>query len=225
MCRLINKTTLILYTLLMLTTHMQAQYNKKADREERLILGVRMGGGIITTEVENSLVGNESDFLVHEIQFKSADPIWTAGLYAHKKAGYLFYQGNLSLTTYGVNYNVKSYDNRKFPSEMSERFYYTDLHLMGGLMIEKVRIGVGPMIHILLHDESELEIIPEYSNRIKSHTFGFVIGAGYNVKNVFLDLKFENSFRTVGDHIYYGDIKSSFKGTPSNLIFSAAYCF
>ncbi len=220
-----QKNIFIFYLIVFSSINLLAQYNKKTDREERLMFGIRLGGGIVTTEVENSLVGNESDFLVHEIQFKSADPIWTFGMYAHKKAGYLFYQGNLSFTTYGVNYTVKSYDNRKFPPNMSERFYYTDMHLMGGLMIEKVRIGVGPMIHILLHDESELEIIPEYNNRIKSHTFGFVIGAGYQVKNIYLDLKFENSFRTVGDHIYYGDIKSSFKGTPSNLIFSTAYCF
>ena len=113
-----------------------------------------------------------------------------------KHAGFLFYQANLSYSYFKTKYDVKSYDNRNFSPVMSESFHHIDFNVVGGLLINNFRIGVGPVVHVLGGYNSELEVIPEYNNRIKSHTFGFTSSVGYNFKGLFIDLIYENSFRS-----------------------------
>jgi len=215
-----KKLIFVVLALLCLNNVMFSQNRYAKKKMQSTYYGMKLSGGIITTKEENSQVGNESDYVVHEIKYSQASPMMSAGFFAQKSAGFLFYQANLLYTNYNVSYNVTSYDNRQVAPILKEYFHYIDFEVFGGLNINNFRIGVGPVVHVLAGHNSELTSIPEYQDKIKGHTFGFKSGLGYNIDRYFIDLKYENSFRTVGDHIYYGNRKSTWKGTPSNVTLS-----
>ncbi|MFZ1705687.1 MAG: hypothetical protein WAT79_15155 [Saprospiraceae bacterium] len=198
---------------------------KRYMKAQTFFYGPKISSAFITTPQEHSLVGNENDYVVHDIMYKNSSPIYSSGIFIQKHAGFLFYQANLSYSYFKANYDVTSYDNRDFSPTMEEKFHYIDFNLTAGLLINNFRIGVGPVVHFLAAYDSELEVIPEYNNRIKTNTFGFTSGVGYNFGPIFVDLKYENSFRSIGDHIYYGPRKSSFKGSPNNISLSVGYGF
>lgn len=198
---------------------------KRYSKEQTFFYGPKLSVAYIITPQEHSLVGNNNDYVVHDIMYNNSTPMYSGGFFMQKHAGFLFYQSNVAYNYFKSNYDVKSYDNRDFSPVMSESFHYIDFNLSGGLLINNFRIGVGPVLHILAGYRSDLEVIPEYNNRIKSTTFGFTGGIGYNFGNIFIDLKYENSFRSIGDHIYYGHRKSSFKGSPNNFSLHLAYGF
>lgn len=204
---------------------LQGQSQRRFSKEQSFFIGPKFSTGFITTAQEHSLIGNENDYVVHDIMYNKSSPMYSGGLFMQKNAGFLFYQANLAYTYFKSSYDVISYDNRNFSPVMDEQFHYIDLSISGGLRINKFRIGVGPVIHFLAASDSELEVIPEYNSKFKSTTFGFISGIGYDFGNIFIDLKYENSFRSIGDHIYYGPRKSAFKGSPNNFSVHIAYGF
>ncbi len=208
-------------SILCISANAQGRFKK----EKTFFFGPKISVAYITTPQEHSLIGNDNDYVVHDIMYSSSSPMYSGGLFMQKHAGFLFYQANLSYSYFKTKYDVKSYDNRNFSPVMSESFHYIDFNVVGGLLINNFRIGVGPVVHVLGGYNSELEVIPEYNNRIKSHTFGFTSSVGYNFKGLFIDLRYENSFRSIGDHIYYGERKSSFKGSPNNFSINLGYGF
>lgn len=213
--------SILLPALFVIAGQAQSRYSK----EQTFFFGPKMGAAYIITPQEHSLVGNENDYVVHDIMYSNSSPMYSGGMFMQKHAGFLFYQANLTYSFFTANYDVKSYDNRNYNPVMKEKFHYVDFIMTGGLLIDNFRIGVGPVVHVLAGYHSDLEIIPEYNNRIKSHTFGFTSGIGYNFGSIFVDIKYENSFRSIGDHIYYGPRKSSFKGSPNNFSLTVGYGF
>lgn len=216
---------LVLLILLCYAGIQQSEAQRRYSKEQSFFIGPRLSAGYIVAPQEHSLVGNENDYVVHDIMYANSSPMFSGGIFAQKHAGFLYYQSSLSYTYFKSNYDVKSYDNRNFNPEMSEKFHYIDFNVSGGLLINNFRLGVGPVVHFLGGYASDLEVIPEYNNRIKKVTFGFTSGVGYNFGNIFVDLKYENSFRSIGDHIYYGPRKSSFKGSPNNFSIQVGYGF
>ena len=216
---------LVLFILIAGFSIVQGKAQNRYTKAQTFFIGPKISSGYIITPQEHSLVGNENDYVVHDIMYRNSSPMFSGGIFAQKHAGFLFYQSSLTYTYFKTNYDVTSYDNRNFSPVMSEKFHYIDWHVTGGLLIGNFRLGVGPVIHFLGGYKSDLEIIPEYNNRIKKTTFGFTSGVGYNFGNIFIDVKYENSFRTIGDHIYYGPRKSSFKGSPNNFSLHVGYGF
>src|SRR5690606_23025066 len=218
------KKLALLFVLFYVGIH-QGEAQRRYAKEQSFFIVPKLSAAYIIAPQEHSLVGNENDYVVHDIMYSNSSPMYSGGIFAQKHAGFLFYQSSLSYSYFKSNYDVKSYDNRDFSPVMSEQFHYIDFNISGGLLIDNFRLGVGPVVHFLGGYQSDLEVIPEYNNRIKKITYGFTSGIGYNFGNIFIDVKYENSFRSIGDHIYYGPRKSSFKGSPNNFSVHVGYGF
>ncbi|MBK9150060.1 MAG: hypothetical protein IPM26_03365 [Saprospiraceae bacterium] len=214
----------VLLLISIMIVNADAQYGRKSKNENYSSrYGVKIAAGAVLASPELTLVGNESDYVVNEVKFKSAEMLKSIGVFGQKKFGYLFVQGDLLYSNYGMNFDVKSFSTELIPDQvMSESFHYIDLQVMGGLTGNGFRIGVGPAIHILAGHNTELTQLEHYNEKLRDISFGFSGGIGYDTGIFSFDLKYENVFRTLGDHVWYGNRKSRFVETPNSLTVAVA---
>lgn len=202
------------------------QYTKKARERQAVRYGIKLSGGAILARAETNYIGNEKDQVIHQIELGRALPQYNAGFWAQKRFGWLYSEGNLLYTTYGMTYDVTTYTTEGQPlRNLKERFGYVDMQIMGGLISQGFRLGVGPIMHILAKQTSQLTDLENYNQKLRRVSYGFSFAIGYDAGPMSIDLKYDKAFRTVGDHIYYGFRKSRFLETPDGLTFAVAYSF
>ncbi len=201
-----------------------AQYSSKAKENFASRYGFKISGGAIVTRPEITYIGNEQDYVVHQVELSNSSPQFSAGLWGQKRFGWLYAEANALFSTYGMSFDVTSYNTEgQTLKNKTERFGYVDLQVMGGLISNGFRIGVGPAMHILANHHSELDVLQNYNQKLRNISFGFSGAIGYDLGRFSFDLKYDKAFRTVGDHIYYGYKKSQFLETPDAISLSVAY--
>lgn len=213
-----------LASLLILPSLASAQYSKKANENYSTRYGFKILGGTILTHPENTYVGNDKDQVIHQVTLSGSRPQFSAGLWGQKRFGWLYAEGNALVSRYGMKFDVTSYiSDWNTVKTMEEKFTYVDLQVMGGLISNGFRIGVGPVMHILAGHDSQLETLESYRQNLRGISYGFSGCVGYDLGRFSFDLKYDKAFRTVGDHIYYRNKKSLFLETPDALVFSVAF--
>jgi len=193
----------------------------------KAIFGIKLGYGEVLTRPETTVVGNEDDFLIYEVSQEDSKSVTSIGMFAFRKFGFLWLEGDLLYNRYENEYKVRSFFGKDDPTLFyNETFHYIDLQVLSGVHANNFRLGVGPVMHILGDYQGGIELEDIYSPRPRNISFGFSGNIGYDLQfgemHVKFDVKFESSFRTIGDHIYYGPIQSKFKGTPDMIIFSTS---
>lgn len=202
-----------------------AQYSKKQKEKFGSKYGIKLVGGAILARSELTEVGNKADnYVIHQIQLNRTLPQISFGLFGQKKFGWLYAEGSVLYSSYGMVFDVTSFVTEEGPSfQLTEKFGYVDLQVMGGLTSHGFRISVGPVMHILANHNSELANLENYNQNLRKTSYGFSGALGYDIGRFCFDLKYDKAFRTVGDHIYYGDKKSLFLETPDALSLSVAF--
>lgn len=212
------KNLFILICIFLLSVDTKAQVSITTPDAE---FGVKIAYGAVLSRPETTVVGNEDNFLIYEVAIENTKPVFQAGLFAQKKIGYLWVEGDLMYSTYGNEFEVKSYLTAEIPVDYyEERFHYIDFQVLGGIHANNFRVGVGPVIHMLVSHKNGLVLPDVYNARPRGLSYGFSGNIGYDWDRLKFDVKFENAFRSVGDHIYYGERQSKFKGTPDMITFS-----
>ncbi|HPQ21950.1 MAG TPA: hypothetical protein PK147_08865 [Saprospiraceae bacterium] len=188
--------------------------------------GVKAGIGAILAGTEISEVGNEENVLTHRVKFTSGSPIYYGGLFFNQKFGPLFLQTDLLYNQYSMSYEVSSKAVKDIPKgTVSESFQYVDFNISAGLTANGFSLGGGPTIHRLLNFNSALDFIPAYNDHARKNSYGFVGYVMYEFDRMGIQLKYEGVFRSIGDHIYYGEYNSHFKGNPNQLSLLFSYSF
>jgi len=170
---------------------------------------------------EKTYVGEAFDYINHEVSYKGSNLVKSIGVFGQEKFGYLYARAELSYTNFTQEYNVRSFVQfGQAPRNVYESFDFIDFQLMGGLTHKNLRFGVGPVAHILAGHDTELDFISGYSDNHRSITYGFTTAIGLDAGRFHLDLRYENNFRTVGEHINYGTRNSGFKNKPHVVNFT-----
>jgi len=228
-CRKYKLLKKMKYSILFLLTilsfaELPAQYSKKAKEAYSSRYGLKVAGGIITTRPEISYLGNDKDQVINQIELSNSTPLFATGLWAQKRFGWLYAESNMLYSSYGMVFDVTSFTTEgRSVTKMTEKFSYLDLQIMAGLISNGFRIGVGPVMHILARHDSELMDLQNYNQKLRDVSYGFSGAIGYDLDRFSFDLKYDKAFRTVGDHIYYGNKKSLFLETPDAISLSVAY--
>jgi len=193
----------------------------------KVIFGLKLGYGEVLSRPETTFVGNENDFLIYEVSQEDSKSVTSVGMFAFRKFGYLWLEGDFLYNRYENEYKVKSFFGKDDPTIFyKETFHYIDFQVISGIHANNFRIGVGPVFHILGDHQGGIELQDVYVPRPRTLSFGFSGNVGYDLQfgelHIKFDVKFESSFRSIGDHIYYGPIQSKFKGTPDMIILSTS---
>ena len=217
---------LSLSILFLIVNDCSGQYSKKTREREATRYGVKISGGAILSREETIYIGNEKDQIVHEIQLAETLPQYNIGFWAQKRFGWLYSEVNVLYSYYGMAFDVTTYMEESRPkTKMIERFGYLDLQAMGGLFSNNFRFGVGPVMHILTNQHSQMLRLENYNQKLRHVSYGFSFAVGYDMDNFSIDLKYDKAFRTIGDHIYYRYSKSQFFETPDGITLSVAFSF
>lgn len=112
----------------------------------------------------------------------------------------------------------------------TQQFSKIDVPVLVGGKLGPVRLGVGPVASIVLNSNSGLEDKEFYetenlNEQINSATFGFQVGAGVNLGNIAIDLKYEGSLSNLSDGLTLGDTTYPFDTRPRQFIVSIGLLF
>jgi len=183
--------------------------------------GVKSSIGVTLAPNETTFAGEVFDYINHEVTYKGSNIVKSFGVFGQEKFGYLYARAELSYTSFTQEYNVRSFVQfGQAPRTVYEDFQFIDFQLMAGVTHENIRLGVGPVAHILVGHSTELDFISGYNDNLRGLTFGFTTAIGLDAGRFHFDIRYENNFRTVGDHINYGTRNARFKNKPHVVNFT-----
>ena len=193
----------------------------------QLRFGIRGAVGYMPAKSETNFAArinnSPADF---KITFEEASPVYGFGLFVQDEIGWLYFQSEILFQSYQTQFTVRSFlGTDAILGDIEEKWNYLDWQVMAGLHIKNWRLGVGPVAHILVDQTSNFEDLSLYNEKLKGVTFGFLFSAGYNLGLFAIDLRYEKSFRSLGDHIWYDEFKSTFDGTPDILSLAIGFGF
>jgi hypothetical protein len=178
-------------------------------------LGFKTSIGVNLAADETTFSGEVFDYINHEIRYEGSNIVKSIGVFGQENFGFLYGRAELAYTTFTQEYNVRSFVQfGQAPRTAYEDFHFIDFQLMAGLTQNNFRLGVGPVAHILVGHSTELDFISGYSDNLRGITYGFTTGVGLDAGRFHIDVRYENNFRTVGDHISYSTRNARFKSKP-----------
>jgi hypothetical protein len=181
----------------------------------QVALGVKTSVGVSLAPNETTYSGQVFDYINHEVTYKGSNIVKSIGVFGQQKFGYLFGRAELSYTTFTQEYDVRSFVQfGQGTQNVFERYDFIDFQLLAGLTHENLRFGVGPVAHILVGYSPALDFISGYSDNNRAITYGFTTSVGVDAGMFSIDVRYENNFRTIGQHISYGDRNSGFESKP-----------
>ncbi|MDF1696471.1 MAG: hypothetical protein P1U56_11585 [Saprospiraceae bacterium] len=179
------------------------------------VFGVKTSIGVSLAQNETTFAGEAFDYINHEIRYQGTNIVKSIGVFGQEKFGYLYGRAELSYTNFKQEYRVRSFVQfGQGPRTVFEEFQFIDFQLMAGLTHNNFRFGVGPVAHILVGNETGLDFISGYNENHRSLTYGLTTAVGLDAGRFFLDVRYENNFRTLGEHINYGTRNSGFDNKP-----------
>ncbi len=195
-----NLLSITLFLLTALSINAQGQF------------GVRVSAGQVLASDAQDMVIIDGIRVSHNLKFIDFTPTRSVGFFARKQFGFLFAQSDVSVSSFKSNFEVQSYIDDDIPNTTAtETHTNLDLSIIGGINIKNWIIGVGPVFHKTLDFDSDLYNYEFYSASKRNLNAGFQAMIGYAIGPVTIDVRYEDMFSNVGDHIYLGSNKSKFK--------------
>lgn len=180
--------------------------------------GVKVATGKTLASQSSSLVSPDNRTLTHNLDFLNYSASKSVGFFANREMGFLFAQGEVLYTNYKANYLISSLIDEELPfNKVQEVYNNLDLHIIGGLVFKNFKIGVGPVFHKSLDFSSDLNSFSFYNEKRRNLNAGFQAMVAYDFGPMTIDLKYEDNFNNVGDHIYFGSNKSKFNSTINSI--------
>ena len=188
--------------------------------------GVKTSFGLIPHREESVFASNASDYVTHQITFDNASPVYSGGFFVKKVMGWTYFQMDAMYSSYSLDYRLEQFGNRSiYNKTVTEKFKNIDLVINAGITSDRLRLGFGPVFHIIADHTSALDEIPNYNERLGAMTYGFSGAVGYDLGNLSFDVRYENALTTIGDHMYFGAARSKFTTGANQITLSVGYGF
>jgi len=179
-------------------------------------VGIKLSAGKINAKETTSPISSDGMTISHNLSYQSHAPYTNLGVYAHRRFEFLFVQSELSYSQFTTSYEVRSnIDDVNPVTEIEEKQKSIELQVIGGVQINNIRIGVGPVFRKSVGFDSPLSEFEFYEENKKSISGGFQLMAGYDFGLLNIQLKYEDMFNKVGEHIYSGSSKTKLNSNMS----------
>jgi hypothetical protein len=141
----------------------------------------------------------------------------------------LYLQPEIYFNTSGGKVLVEEIASGGATTEYIKKIKYNkiDVPVLVGGRLSFLRINAGPVASVILSSDSEVtEIIPEMETLSKSATFGYQVGAGFDLlKTLTFDFRYEGSLSKLGDKLTLGNQDFAFDSRASKFMFSVGFFF
>lgn len=181
--------------------------------------GLRLGMSSTEVQVEDLFNAEGRNFAVTDANYS-----FHAGGFLQFDFGTFFVQPEAVFNSNRVDFRVTDFGNGAVNEAFTERYNYLDIPVMTGLKLGPLRLQAGPVGHLLIGNQSELEEIPDFDADLQKLRLGFQTGIGLDIWNIVIDLKYEGNLNN-GDNITIGGEQLNFSRNPSRLIATVGYAF
>ena len=137
-----------------------------------------------------------------------------------------FIQPEVLFNSNSVDYRVTDFRQQGFVDTiLREKYQYLDVPLMLGFKFGPLRLNGGPVSHIFLGSNTQLNSIQDYGQMFKNAEYGWQAGLGLDIWKIAVDLRYEGNFNKFGDHITIGGEQFSFDDSPARFVATIGYTF
>jgi len=137
-----------------------------------------------------------------------------------------YIQPEVVFSTSKVSFTVNDFQEGLMDKVLSERYNNLDIPLMVGYKLGPLRLEGGPVGHIYIASNSELEDqVSGYEKRFNNFNLGYQAGVGLDIWKILVDLRYEGNFTKFGDHIRIGGNDVKFSNAPTRWVLSAGFSF
>ncbi len=148
------------------------------------------------------------------------------GIVTQAKIGAFFIQPELLLNTTQVDYVLEEFGEGQVARRLlTDKYHNLDIPVLLGLKFGPLRLQAGPVAHMHLGSNSELDDVDGLDFDFDKWTYGYQTGIGLDVWKLMLDVRYEGNFNNLGDGITFLDRDFSFDERPGKLIASLSYTF
>ena len=174
-----------------------------------------------------------TDVTVNEIDFGDGSSLdldevgvgFHAGVFFQAKMGGFFVQPEVLFNSSSATYRVNDFGNGLVDQAFRENYRYLDIPVLLGLKFGPVRLGAGPVGHVFLSTDSELNQWDQYREDFRALELGYQAGIGLDIWKLVIDVRHEGNLGRFGNHINVGGDTIAFDESPSRLLVSVGWAF
>ena len=195
-----------------------------ASAQVKFRVGAR--AGLATSDVQTGDVSFSNDGRDFALKLEDARYSIHGGLFMQLRLNKLVLQPEVLFNSSRTDYRLQEFTNAEvIESVRSENYQYVDVPFMVGYKWGPLRLQLGPVAHMFVSSNSELNGVADYEALFEKASMGYQAGVGLDFWNVLLDFKYQSAFEQVGDHITFGGQPVNFETTPSQLVMSVGLSF
>ena len=192
----------------------------------QITFGVKAGIGFTTATSEETYAISKGNEVTYLVSYDNSNAIMSFGVFAQYESGYLFFRPEVLYSMTRNFYSIINYlADKPIDMEVVENSESVVINVIGGLLVKNFRIGVGPSFRFVAKYENPMAGIDKVEIKKRNLTNGFNFGIGYDLGKLSFDFKYENTFSTVGDHIFIENEKSRLKNNLNSYNFSIGLRF
>lgn len=177
--------------------------------------------GLNTFDVKEEVFkSNLDDFT---LAVKEAQYGFHAGIFLRAKLGPIQLQPEVIFNSDNVDY---TFDQGGLgQSIVNQKYRAIDIPVLVGTKIGPIRLLAGPVGHYHLESISSLEEQVQTSTFSDELTLGLQVGAGFDIKKLTFDFRFETNQSKLGESLSIGGQEIAFSQNRNRLIASIGYKF
>jgi len=217
MCRLIYTFLAATFVTLLFSTHSYAQTR----------VGIKAGISTFDVSAPPVIVRDEGGVPAYEMSIQDTKIGLHIGFFLQAQFGPVFIQPELLVNTQTVDFKFKDLSTvDPQPDQIRDEIYQTlDFPLIIGAKIGPVRLGGGPMGHLFLNSNSDINDFEGYSQDFTVVTWGWQAGVGVDIWKLHIDGRYEGNLTNFGEHMRFHGQAYEFEGKPSRWIASIGISF
>lgn len=108
---------------------------------------------------------------------------------------------------------------------LREKYQNLDIPFLMGFKFGPLRLQGGPVGHLFIDCQSELDQIDGYEKKFEDLTYGWQAGFGLDIWKISIDLNYEGNFSRFGDHINVFGQPFAFDQNPSRFVGTLGFTF
>ena len=188
--------------------------------------GVKLGMSSTDIEASDLNIFDQNGIQELSMSIENANYGFLIGGFMRIPIKKFFIQPEVLFNSNSVDYRVTDFRQQGFVDTiLREKYQYLDVPLMLGFKFGPLRLNGGPVSHIFLGSNTQLNSIQDYGQMFKNAEYGWQAGLGLDIWKIAVDLRYEGNFNKFGDHITIGGEQFSFDDSPARFVATIGYTF
>ena len=189
-------------------------------------IGFRLGVSSQDLTPDQLIIKDENNNDNLGIKLDNANYGVHVGFFAQFKGQKFFVQPEILYNASKVDYRLDDIGNIGIVKDLfTESYQSLDIPVNMGFRLGPVRLQAGPVAHVFIGSDSQLDDIQGYNPDFETLSFGWQAGLGLDIWKFIIDLKYEGNFSQWGNHFNFFGRDYSFDQAPGRLVASVGIAF